>query len=277
MTYEVRGKNILVRLEDKFSLSDTLLCGQCFRWEELSEERFVGVVAGKYVEVSYDGEILTFYDVSENFFKKYLVDYFDLETSYSDIREDLSGRHPVLDRAIENAPGIRILKQDSFEAMISFIISQNNNIKRISSIIKRLCGNFGTESEDGVYAFPTVKQLEVLREKDFEVLRCGFRVPYIMDAVHKVSVGEVDLATMSKLAIDDARSELMKVHGIGPKVADCILLYGAHRLDAFPVDVWMKKAMREFFPDMTPSDFGPYAGVAQQYVFHYIRHLSRDT
>lgn len=276
MVYEVRSENVVVKLEDKFSLSDTLLCGQCFRWEELSHERFAGVVAGKYVEVSYDGEILTFYDVSEKFFQEHLADYFDLHTSYGDVQKDLLGRHPVLDLAIKNAPGIRILQQNSFEAMISFIISQNNNIKRISSIIKRLCENFGTRSADNSYAFPTVKQLAALREKDFEVLRCGFRVPYIMDAVQKVYVGEIDLAAVQKMSLDKARSVLMTVHGIGPKVAECVLLYGMHRLEAFPLDVWMKKAMREFFTDMTPSDFGRYAGVAQQYIFHYIRNLGKS-
>lgn len=275
--YEVQNKNIAVKLDDKFSLSDTLLCGQCFRWEKLSEERFAGVVSGKYVEVSYDGELLTFYDVTEKFFKGCLVEYFDLNTSYSDIQKDLLGRHDVLDQAIKYAPGIRILKQDSFEAMISFIISQNNNIKRISSIVKRLCENFGTRSDDVAYAFPTVDQLVSLREKDFAVLKCGFRVPYIMDAVRKVYMGELDLDEVKNLSLADARNVLMTVHGIGPKVAECVLLYGMHRLDAFPMDVWMKKAMSEFFQGLSPEDFGPYAGVAQQYIFHYIRSLGKDT
>lgn len=275
--YEVQNKNIAVKLDDKFSLSDTLLCGQCFRWEKLSDEMFAGVVASKYVEVSYDGELLTFYNVSEKFFKGCLVEYFDLNTSYSDIQKDLLGRHDVLDQAIKYAPGIRILKQDSFEAMISFIISQNNNIKRISSIVKRLCENFGTRSDDGAYAFPTVDQLVSLREKDFDVLKCGFRVPYIMDAVRKVYMGELDLDEVKNLSLADARNVLMTVHGIGPKVAECVLLYGMHRLDAFPMDVWMKKAMSEFFQGLSPKDFGPYAGVAQQYIFHYIRNLGNDT
>ena len=277
MEYEVQNKNIAVKLDDKFSLSDTLLCGQCFRWEKLSDEMFAGVVASKYVEVSYDGELLTFYNVSEKFFKGCLVEYFDLNTSYSDIQKDLLGRHDVLDQAIKYAPGIRILKQDSFEAMISFIISQNNNIKRISSIVKRLCENFGTRSDDGAYAFPTVDQLVSLREKDFDVLKCGFRVPYIMDAVRKVYMGELDLDEVKNLSLADARNVLMTVHGIGPKVAECVLLYGMHRLDAFPMDVWMKKAMSEFFQGLSPKDFGPYAGVAQQYIFHYIRNLGNDT
>lgn len=276
MKYKVLNKNIAVKLDDKFSLTDTLLCGQCFRWYELSDERFAGVVSGKYVEVSYDGDFLIFYNVSENFFKGCLAEYFDLYTSYSDIQKDLLGRHPFLDQAIKNAPGIRILKQDSFETMISFIISQNNNIKRISSIVKRLCENFGTRSDDGSYAFPTIEQLASLQKKDFDILKCGFRVPYIMDAVRKVYMGKIDLCEMQKLPLDDARSILMTVRGIGPKVAECVLLYGMHRLEAFPMDVWMKKAMSEFFPDLSPKDFGPYAGVAQQYIFHYVRNRGKD-
>ena len=130
--------------------------------------------------------------------------------------------------------------------------------------------------EQGVRCFPSPERLAGLEEEDLAYLRCGFRARYILDAARKVASGEVDLKALRTAPLAQAREQLMTIVGVGPKVADCALLYGLHRLEAFPMDVWMKRAMKEWFPGKKPEDFGPYAGVAQQYLFHYIRTAAPD-
>ena len=194
-----------------------------------------------------------------------------MSLDYGKIRKQISGIHPILSEAAEYAPGIRILRQEPWEALCTFIISQNNNIKRIKGIVARLCESFGEEIARGEYAFPTAKKMSELSVDDLAPLRAGFRNRYLVDAAQKVSSKEVDLKKCFTLPYDEARTELMKITGVGVKVADCTLLFGFHRIEAFPVDVWMKRAMERLFPDMTASDFGEYAGIAQQYIFHYSR------
>lgn len=177
----------------------------------------------------------------------------------------------MLKEAAKYAPGIRILRQEPYEALCTFIISQNNNIKRIKGIVQRLCENFGEEISPGDFAFPTPQKMAELSADDLAPLRAGFRNRYLIDAAQKVYSGEVDLESCRTLDYEQARKELMKITGVGVKVADCTLLFGLHRIEAFPVDVWMKRAMDKLFPGMMPSDFGDCAGIAQQYIFHYSR------
>ena len=152
-----------------------------------------------------------------------------------------------------------------------FIISQNNNIKRIKGIVERLCENFGEKLPEGEYTFPTAEKLSKLSVDDLAPIRAGFRNKYIIDSAQKVNSGEVNLNICYDLPYDEAQQELMKIKGVGTKVADCTLLFGFHRIEAFPLDVWMKRAMEKLFPTMSPKDFGEYAGIAQQYIFHYSR------
>lgn len=154
--------------------------------------------------------------------------------------------------------------------MCSFIISQNNNIPRIKGIVSRLCENFGDKIEGG-YSFPSAEKIANLEEKDLAPLRSGFRARYIIDAAKKVNSGEVELSHMKTSLIEECRKELMKITGVGAKVAECTLLYGLYRLEAFPVDVWMKKALETLFSGVSIEDLGDYAGIAQQYIFHYSR------
>ena len=139
------------------------------------------------------------------------------------------------------------------------------------SLDERLCENFGTRLDDGEFAFPTAETLAKLSPDDLAPLRAGFRNRYIVDAAQKVANGEVNLDSCFTLDYEDARAELMKITGVGKKVADCTLLFGMHRIEAFPIDVWMKRAMEKLFPNMNGDDFGQYAGIAQQYIFHYSR------
>ena len=253
-----------------FDLAQTLDCGQSFRWEELENGDFKGVAFDREVTVHLDGgEFYIFGGKDED--GALWGDYFDLDFDYGIIKNELSALSPVLKSAAEYAPGIRILKQDSWEALCSFIISQNNNIPRIKGIIKRLCESFGDKTPDGGFTFPSAQRLSQLTVEDLAPLKSGFRAKYLIDAALKVSSGEINLNEVQIMPIDEARQSLMKIKGVGPKVAECALLYGMHRLECFPMDVWMKRAMAVLLPEFTIEDLGQYAGIAQQYIFHYSR------
>ena len=266
-------ENNTVRVPDikGFALRDTLMCGQSFRWVENSDGSFTGTAFKKTVTVKIENDDFKIIGTTQEVFEDIWRGYFDLDTDYEKIREDLSKLHPVLAEAAKFAPGIRILRQEPFEALISFIISQNNNIKRIEGIVKRLCENFGEKNEAGEYAFPTAETLAVLSPEELSPIRAGFRHRYIIDAAKKVFSGEVNLESCREKSFEEAKKELMTIVGVGEKVADCVLLYGLHKVNAFPMDVWMKRAMKKLFPDVNPESFGEYAGVAQQYIFHYSR------
>ncbi|MGN0501918.1 MAG: DNA-3-methyladenine glycosylase family protein [Ruminococcus sp.] len=251
-------------------LAQTLDCGQSFRWIENEDGSFEGIAFGKSVTVRLENNTLYIENTTKEDFENIWYDYFDLSLDYGKIREEISRIHPVLCEAAKYAPGIRILRQEPYEALCTFIISQNNNIKRIKGIVQRLCESFGEKIEGG-YAFPTAEKMAQLTPDDLVPLRAGFRNRYLVDAAKKVASGEVDLEKCRSCDYDEARAELMKITGVGVKVADCTLLFGLHRIEAFPVDVWMKRAMEKLFPDMKPEDFGEYAGIAQQYIFHYSR------
>jgi len=267
----ISSKNFIVIPDVRdLDLEQTLDCGQSFRWEKQNDGSFSGVAFGKYVNISLDGTDMIIKNAVPGD-EKIWRDYFDLELDYGKIREDISRLHPVLEDAARYAPGIRILRQEPYEALCTFIISQNNNIKRIKGIVARLCESFGDELETGVYTFPTAERLAKLTPEDLAPLRAGFRNRYIIDSAKKVVSHEVDLELCKTADYDTARAELMKITGVGVKVADCTLLFGMHRVEAFPVDVWMKRAMEKLFPGMTANDFGEYAGIAQQYIFHYSR------
>lgn len=255
-------------------LSETLDCGQSFRWKRQEDGSFLGVVRGRTARASIDSGRLIL-DGADEDDRMMWRGYFDLDLDYGAVKRELSAIHPVLAEAAQFAPGIRILRQEPFEALISFIISQNNNIKRITGIVERLCESFGETITDGgsapAYAFPTAQRLAALSPDDLMPIRAGFRHRYIIDAAQKVASGEIALESLRILPYDEARAELMKITGVGVKVADCVLLCGLHRLDGFPLDVWMKRAMAVLFGGMEPSAFGRYAGIAQQYIFHYAR------
>ena len=251
-------------------LAATLDCGQCFRWTEQPGGSFAGVAFGKSVSVRLDGTDLVIEGAEEDD-RALWRGYFDLDADYSAIRSQISAIHPVLSEAASYAPGIRVLRQEPYETLCSFIISQNNNIKRIKGIVQRLCESFGSPLGGGSYAFPDSDTMSRLTAEDLDPLRAGFRARYLIDAARKVNSGEVDLELCRTAEYSEARAELMKITGVGVKVADCTLLFGMHRIEAFPVDVWMKRAMQLLFPGLTPLDFGCYAGIAQQYIFHYSR------
>jgi N-glycosylase/DNA lyase len=249
--------------KSSFDLAQTLDCGQCFRWELQSDGSYTGVASGRLLNIS-ERNLPQVLD--DPFWNK----YFDLQLDYGKIRSDFANSDPVLAEAAQFAPGMRILNQEPWEALCSFIISQNNNIPRIKGIVARFCETFGTEF-GGAYTFPKAETVAVLDETDLSPLRSGFRARYLIDAAKKVAGGEINFDELRHIPLADARAKLTTITGVGPKVADCTLLYGLHRLEAFPMDVWMKRAMKTLFSGREPESFGKYAGIAQQYIFHYSR------
>lgn len=244
-------------------------CGQAFRWARQENGAWHGVVNGKAVDVVQNGTSVTVTgDNDIDFWRKYL----DLDRDYAKICERLKA-DSYLNRAITEYGGIRILHQDTWEALCSFIISQNNNIPRIKGIIERLCAAFGNDLGNGDYGFPSAERLAELTVEDLAPLRAGFRAKYIIDAAQKVASGEVDIIKLCNGDMDICRAELMKIKGVGAKVAECTLLYGCGRIEAFPVDVWVRRIMAELYPNGLPECCDGVEGIAQQFLFHWRRNL----
>lgn len=264
------NNNVYISDIGDFDLPHTLDCGQAFRWEECENNRWRGVAFGRYLELEkLENGTVVLYNVTKDDFEGVWRNYFDLDRDYSEIIRIISD-DDTLRHAAEYSHGIRILNQEPWETLCSFIISQNNNIKRIKGIISRLCENFG-ENMGGWHTFPEAEKIAKLTLDDLSVLRSGFRAKYILDAAEKVSSGEINLEALKKTPTDLARGELMKINGVGPKVADCVLLFSLGHIDAFPKDVWIKRAMETLFGGELPEKARPYAGIAQQYIFFYAR------
>ena len=261
-------KSFSVRVAD-FDLDAIFGCGQCFRWERAPDGSYQGIAFRKHLIVKQQGDMLLCSCADKAEFETVWRNYFDLDRDYGGIKSQLAS-DPVLKKAIGYAPGIRILRQEPWEALCSFIISQNNNIPRIRGIIARLCETFG-DPIDGGYSFPAPAVLCRLDEEALAPLRCGFRARYILDAAKKAAKGEVDLGGLCSLPLSDARDALMKITGVGPKVADCTLLFGCGRLECFPADVWIKRVLACFYPGGFPDEYRIFGGIAQQYLFHYAR------
>ena len=256
---------------DTLDLEQTLFCGQCFRWKKTGCNSYEGFSGGRFAKATQEtGGIKLVCSREKDI--PYWENYFDTSTDYAALCERFS-EDETLKKAVSAAKGIHILRQEPFETIISFIISQNNNIPRISGIISRLCECFGEET-DGGYAFPTSKVLARLEESDLAPLRAGFRNRYILDAAKKTAGKEVDLERLKSLDNDSARAELMTIVGVGRKVADCSLLFGFNRLDVCPVDVWIKRVLEKYYPDGLPECAKGYEGLAQQFLFQYERKLS---
>ena len=284
--YEGELPFIRVRYGGAYDLAKTLDCGQCFRWERTKDGEWIGVAFGRLISVKQEnGEIVIYNSTAEDFYDIW-SHYFAIDEDYDEIDKELLEicDNPTFVKALECGRGIRILHQDAWESVCSFIISQNNNIPRIKKIIDALSFALGKQidaaplAQHGAegrefYSFPTADAILNAGEEFIFSLKTGFRAKYIMDAAQKWCSGEIneeDLKNIEKL--DDALAYLCKVKGIGLKVASCALLFGFERYDPFPVDVWMKRVLDKYFEkDFDPSTFGEYAGVAQQYLFDFER------
>lgn len=258
-----------------FSLPLILDCGQAFRWREESDQSWSGVALGREMSLRQEGDRLLMKGVSVADAQEIWTKYFDLGRDYTAVCETLSADES-LRTACAAYPGIRILKQDEWETLCSFIISQNNNIPRIKGIIERLCETFGDRLPGGGYSFPTAERLAALEPDDLAPLRAGFRNKYIIDAARKVAQGQVNLTALRDAKPEEIRESLMTIKGVGAKVAECTLLFGFGCVDAFPVDVWVRRVVGELYPDGLPACTDGVRGIAQQYLFHWRRNLEED-
>ncbi len=278
-----------------FSVDKIFDCGQCFRFNKVQgsphESEYSGIAFGKFVSFAQDGNDLYIYNCTEEEFQSVWKHYLALDTDYAFVENEILSCSNSIDlkRAIEHSRGIRILNQDNWEAVCSFIISQNNNIPRIKKIIENLSAKCGTPVylpedakghiciESSNSAFPTPEQILELGIDGLVELKTGFRAKYIYDAAQKAVNGEIDYNFIYSHSTEEAIEHLCQVKGIGPKVASCALLFGFEKYDAFPVDVWIKRVISKYFisensPQFEPSILGKYAGIAQQFLFYYERY-----
>ena len=264
--------------ENHFSVADTLISGQCFRWSK-HDGRLCGTAFGRYVEMEQSDAGITIYGSDEADYEAVWRKYLDIDRDYGMISKIVTLIEPRLTDSAEFAAGVHILAQEPWEALCSFVISQNNNIPRIRGIISKLCLLYGEsavnsesarEEADG-HAFPTPQALSEVSEERFRQLGCGYRAAYLKEVSTRVAAGEIDFAYIKKAPIAEARRILLSLKGVGPKVAECALLYGFGRLECFPVDVWIRRALETELTGGTALIGSEYAGVAQQYIFEYIR------
>lgn len=273
-------KSVKIVGTKEYSLERTFDCGQCFRIEKSKtvEGAFEGVAFGRFVRFikDEDGDVVILgatIDEYESIWHTYL----SLDLDWKKIEEDVCSRSGELRSAYEASAGIRILGQDRFEALVSFIISQCNNIPRIKGLVSSLCRTYGkaitTPEGDTVYTFPSPDDILARPLSTLTSMKVGYRDKYIYAAALAAKDGILDRISEAKTT-EEASRIISGIEGVGKKVAACALLFGFRRLDAFPVDVWMKRAMARLFPDCSDySVFGPYAGVAQQYLFYSERYL----
>ena len=247
----------------------TLDCGQAFRWSRNEDGSYTGVALSHPLTVYRDGDNLVLQGTTMEEFRDFWRHYFDLDRDYESICATLK-QDELLRSTIDRYYGIRILNQDGWEALCSFVISQQNNIKRIKTIIRRLCAAYGDDLGGGLYGFPTPDRLAQVSEEELRALGLGYRAGYIAQLSCAVAGGELDLSGVSDMTLEEAKAFLMNIRGVGVKVASCALLFGFGFYSAFPVDVWMKRVM-EYYPQGLPECFAGYEGIAQQYLFHWAR------
>lgn len=263
---------VIIKNEKFFILEQTLDCGQCFRFDQNADGVWQGIAFGKRIVCYTSGEDTVLLCSKEDYTAVW-EDFFDLKRDYSAVAASLS-HDAEASSAAEIGRGIRILKQDKWETLISFIISQNNNIPRIKKIINSLCVLLGDPVEGGGYSFPAAEKILSAGEEGLAPIRAGFRAKYILDAAQRVASGDIDLEGIASLSYEQAENELMRIKGVGKKVASCVLLFGYGFLSAFPIDVWVKRVIEKYYDaDFDPLSFGEYAGIAQQYLFYRERYL----
>ncbi|MDD5827770.1 MAG: DNA glycosylase [Lachnospira sp.] len=267
-----------------FDLEQTLECGQCFHFVKLGDEEYGLTAYGKLLHIKQTGDELIFYNTSGEDFEKIWRKYFDLDRDYSSIKDKLLEKDDKLKDAIERMDGVRILNQDFFETLISFIISQNKQIPHIKKIVADISEKYGKYAGNinGVdfYTFPSVGELKKATVEDLLELKTGFRAPYIADAVDKVNDNIIKEDCLRELNVDDCCEELCRIKGVGNKVANCVMLFSLGKREAFPVDVWIKRIMENLYFDsqdtskdviaeLAKEKFGDLGGYAQQYLFYY--------
>lgn len=270
-------------------------CGQCFRWNEQEDESYTGIVQNHMINVKKENDNIIFTGICDGDIKEICTNYFDLNRDYEKIKNRLSKVDDYLKESISYGKGIRILNQDLWETIMSFIISANNNIPRIKGIIERLSKKYGNKMEwrgNEYYTFPTKEQLSKASLQDLRDLGLGFRDKYIVQTTKKIVSGEINLQELhQEKDTKKVRELLLSLSGVGPKVADCILLFSTlKRFDVFPIDVWVRRVMNDLYiqdedenrvnkreiEKLARQKYGNLEGIAQQYLFYWRRGVTNE-
>ena len=286
----VKKQEYIINKQNSFELKDIFECGQCFRWNEQEDGSYTGIIKDGIINVKKENEDIIFTGMCNGKLKEIVEEYFDLNRDYEQIKKELSNIDEYLKTSIEYGKGIRILNQDLWETIISFIISANNNIPRIKGIIERLSQKYGNEIEwkgQKYYTFPSCEQLKDVTVQDYRNLGLGFRDIRLYETTQMILNKEVDLEKLrNNPNTQEVRNELLKLSGVGPKVADCILLFSdLKRFDVFPIDVWVRRVMNDLYikevdetkvskakiEKLAEEKFGNLKGLAQQYLFYWRR------
>lgn len=286
----MKEQQYILKNAQSFELKDIFDCGQCFRWNKEIDGSYTGVFGNNVLNISKQGKDVIFKGICEENIETTCKKYFDLDRNYEEIKEKLSKIDKHMKESIEYGSGIRILNQDLWETIISFIISANNNIPRIKGIIERISKKYGNEiiyNGKSYYTFPTVEQLSNVTVEDLRSLGLGFRDIRVYETTHMILDKKVDLKELEQEKdFNKVRETLLTLSGVGPKVADCILLFSTlKRWEAFPIDVWVRRVMNELYiqnedetkvnktqiEKIAKEKFGNLAGIAQQYLFYWKR------
>lgn len=268
-----------------FNLKYTLECGQCFRWNKIDENTYIGVVKDRVLKVRQEGNKIFIKSDKEENLEKVVRYYFDLDRDYEKLEKKIVLIDDNIAKAVKNTSGLRNLNQDFFEMLISYIISANNNIPRISKSVNEISKRYGKEIEfegQRYYLFPTPDELRDVTIDEFRECGVGFRDKYIYKTVEKINNKEIDLEQMQKLDTEKLKTALLSLMGVGPKVADCILLFSCARQEVFPIDVWVQRIMRRLYYNneevskneilrYARENFGENAGIIQQHLFYNVR------
>lgn len=286
----MREQTYIIKNCNTFELKDIFECGQCFRWNKELDNSYTGVVSNSVLNIRKENNQIIIKGICDDDISKIVINYFDLNRNYEEIKDKLSKIDDNMKKSIEYGKGIRILNQDLWETIISFIISANNNIPRIKGIIERISKKYGKEiifEGKSYYTFPSVNELSKASVEDLRSLGLGFRDVRVYETTKIIKEGKVDLEKLKQEKdFKVVRDTLITLPGVGPKVADCILLFSSlKRWEAFPIDVWVRRVMNELYihnEDETKvrkeliekiayEKFGSLAGIAQQYLFYWKR------
>ena len=270
-----------------FNLKYTLECGQCFRWNKIDEEYYIGVIKDRVIKIKQKGNKLYVSSDNMNNLENVIYEYFDFNTNCINIEKRISKIDENVNNAVKNTSGIHILNQDFFETLISYIISANNNIPRISKSVNLISQKYGKKiifENEEYYLFPTPNELKDVSEEDFKKCGVGFRARYLKYAVEGILSKKINIEKLRGLPTNKLKMELLKIMGVGPKVADCILLFSCKRREVFPIDVWVERVMTNlYFKDYgramkkkeileyAEKYFGNDAGIVQQHLFYNVR------
>ncbi len=264
-----------------FNIKQIAESGQCFRLNPIGENRYALIALGRCLLLEQKAEELVELSCTEREYEELWRNYFDLNYDYGQVIDCIEeGNDGFLKEAVAYGRGIRILRQDLFEIMISFIISQNKNIPAIKNAIENICRRYGevhycAEADITYHSFPTPEALAAACTEELRTMSVGYRDAYILSAARAVTEGQLDLDKIKSCSYEEAKKALLSIHGIGEKVANCICLYGLHQIEVFPVDVWVKRILSEIYQDQFCQElFEGKMGIVQQYMFYYMR--SRD-